>query len=208
MHVNLHKIKLNTTDPVVEKVTRKLNNKRHTTIGNLFMRSFLKLKPILPSLQLSISTLLLTTTLLTTSLKPNISYAAESTTDISGIWHSIDDKSGFEKAIIRINKNPNNTYSGTILKVLAQPGAKPEEICVDCPAPFTAKPIAGLNILWGLKTDSNDSSAYVDGKILDPLSGHIYSAKIKSSPDGKTLKVRGFIGFSLLGRSQIWKREE
>jgi len=167
------------------------------------MRSPLKLKQEFPTFQTLCGTLLLSTALLA-----HFSHAAVINPDISGVWHSIDDKTGLEKSIIRINKTSNDTYGGTVLKVFAQPGYKPEENCIDCPAPFTNKPIAGLNILWGLKTDADDSSAFVGGKILDPLSGHIYRAKIKISPDGKQLNVRGFIGISLLGRSQIWKREE
>ncbi|GIS21656.1 MAG: hypothetical protein CM15mP122_1620 [Bacteroidota bacterium] len=45
----------------------------------------------------------------------------------------------------------------------------------------------------------------IGGTILDPKSGKIYDCYI-SLEDDNTLKVRGFLGFSLLGRTQIWKR--
>ncbi|HEX7229389.1 MAG TPA: DUF2147 domain-containing protein, partial [Candidatus Binatia bacterium] len=41
-----------------------------------------------------------------------------------------------------------------------------------------------------------------------PESGKIYQAKMKLIDGGKKLEVRGFIGFSLFGRSQTWIREE
>ncbi|MGZ9257835.1 MAG: DUF2147 domain-containing protein, partial [Candidatus Binatia bacterium] len=44
--------------------------------------------------------------------------------------------------------------------------------------------------------------------ILDPENGKVYRAKMKLIDGGKKLEVRGFIGVSLFGRSQIWLREE
>ncbi|MGZ9175025.1 MAG: DUF2147 domain-containing protein, partial [Candidatus Binatia bacterium] len=42
----------------------------------------------------------------------------------------------------------------------------------------------------------------------DPENGKVYRAKMKLIDGGKKLEVRGFIGVSLFGRSQIWLREE
>jgi len=127
--------------------------------------------------------------------------------DVTGSWRSIDDKTGFAKSIIRIEKTANGTYSGTIEKVLTHEGYTPKKICVNCPAPFTDKPIEGLNIIWGLVTTPSASGVYDQGKILDPLSGKIYRAKLTLGANGQTLNVRGYIGFSMFGRSQVWQRE-
>jgi len=126
---------------------------------------------------------------------------------ISGIWRSIDDKTGYEKAVIQVDENPDGSFGGTILEVLAEPGKTPEVTCVNCPAPFTNKPIKGTHFLWGLKPDKSNPKTFTGGKVLDPLNGHIYSAKITVEPDGKQLTLRGFLGISLLGRSQIWFRQ-
>ncbi|WP_315856578.1 DUF2147 domain-containing protein [Rhizobium leguminosarum] len=63
----------------------------------------------------------------------------------------------------------------------------------------------GLVILSGLKKDGDE---YTGGKILDPDNGKVYSSKIYLADEGKKLNVRGFIGVSLLGRSQVWERQE
>ncbi len=126
---------------------------------------------------------------------------------ITGIWRSIDDKTGLEKAIIQVEQQDDGSYGATILEVLAPPGQQPEVTCVNCPAPFTGKPIKGINFLWGLHPERSHPHTFSGGKVLDPLNGHIYSAKIHLDKDGKSLTLRGYLGISLLGRSQVWHRE-
>ena len=63
----------------------------------------------------------------------------------------------------------------------------------------------GLRILWDLKKDDDGWSG---GRILDPDNGKVYKCSIAVEHDGKKLRVRGFIGFSLLGRTQFWLRQE
>ena len=126
--------------------------------------------------------------------------------DITGTWKNIDDKTGSSKAILEIRKTPNNTYIAKIVKVTPRPGYTPKEICIKCPAPYTDKPILGLDVLTGLKHTSDNN--YTGGKIIDPLSGKIYSANAKLSANGKRLTLRGFIGVSAIGRSQTWIKED
>ena len=126
--------------------------------------------------------------------------------DITGLWKNIDDKTGSSKAVLEIRQEPNGTYTAKIIKVTPRPGYTPKETCVDCPAPYTNKPILGLDVLTGLK--ASGSSNFVSGKILDPLSGKIYSTKAKLSPNGNRITLRGYIGVSALGRSQTWIRHD
>jgi len=58
------------------------------------------------------------------------------------------------------------------------------------------------------KLKSSGANEYDQGEVLDPLTGKTYKLKAKLSADGKTLEMRGFIGFSLLGRTQTWKRDK
>ena len=60
---------------------------------------------------------------------------------------------------------------------------------------------SGLEIIRGMKQEGDDK--YVGGTILDPRDGKVYSAMMTVTPDGQTLVVRGYIGFSLLGRKSI-----
>ncbi|WP_287908276.1 DUF2147 domain-containing protein [Acinetobacter sp.] len=126
--------------------------------------------------------------------------------DISGLWKNIDDKTGSSKAVLEIRQEANGTYTAKVVKVTPRPGYTPKETCVNCPAPYTNKPILGLDILTGLKP-SGDSD-FVNGKILDPLTGKVYSTRAKLSPNGKRITLRGYVGVSALGRSQTWIRNE
>ena len=65
--------------------------------------------------------------------------------DITGLWKNIDDKTGSSKAVLEIRQEPNGTYTAKIIKVTPRPGYTPRETCVDCPAPYTNKPILGLD---------------------------------------------------------------
>ena len=67
------------------------------------------------------------------------------------------------------------------------------------------KPVLGLRILWDLGEDGNQWSG---GRVLDPDNGKVYKCYVALEDGGRKLKVRGFIGVSLLGRTQIWMRDE
>jgi uncharacterized protein (DUF2147 family) len=126
--------------------------------------------------------------------------------DIIGLWQSIDDKTGAPKALVEIRKEADNTYAGKVVKLTPRAGYTPNETCVDCPPPYTNKPIIGLDVVTGLK--STDGLNYTSGRILDPNTGKLYSLKAKLSLNGKRLHLRGYLGVSALGRNQIWIRAE
>ncbi len=125
--------------------------------------------------------------------------------DITGLWQTIDDKTGAPKGQVEIRKE-NDTYVGKIVKITPRLGYTPKEICVDCPAPYTNKPILGLDSLTGLKHSSGNN--YTGGRILDPNTGKVYNMKAKLSSNGKRLTLRGYVGLSALGRTQTWIRVE
>jgi uncharacterized protein (DUF2147 family) len=62
-----------------------------------------------------------------------------------------------------------------------------------------------MTILNNLKKNGNEWNG---GTILDPNNGKTYKCKIEVVDGGARLKVRGFIGLSLLGRTQYWLRVE
>ncbi|MDC1451192.1 DUF2147 domain-containing protein [Vicingaceae bacterium] len=65
------------------------------------------------------------------------------------------------------------------------------------------KPLRGFRILKDFQfTDKNE---WTEGTIYDPENGNTYSCIIKMTDDN-TLDIRGYIGVSVLGRTDIWKR--
>ncbi len=120
-----------------------------------------------------------------------------------GVWKTIDDATGEARSYVTISTNDNGSFSGKISKILDP--AKQESVCVKCEGERKGQKIEGMTILWGMEKQGNK---YDDGKIIDPESGKIYSANMKLLENGNKLEVRGYIGFSLIGRSQTWERVE
>ncbi|MEM9547697.1 MAG: DUF2147 domain-containing protein [Bacteroidota bacterium] len=115
-----------------------------------------------------------------------------------GTWKTIDDEDGTEKSHVVIYEE-NGKLFGKVEKLI-----NPEQtICTACKGDKKDKPIEGMQIMWGLKPDG--SKEWKGGKIMDPKNGKEYKCKIELK-DENTLNVRGFIGFSLLGRTQTWYR--
>lgn len=120
-----------------------------------------------------------------------------------GVWRTIDDKTKKERSIIRITE-ANGELQGVVEKIFDQPGDDPAHLCKECKGDLKDKPIIGMRILWGLK---KDGAGWSGGEILDPKNGRTYKAKLTPAVDGSTLDVRGYIGVSLIGRTQVWHRE-
>jgi uncharacterized protein (DUF2147 family) len=130
-------------------------------------------------------------------------YAADLSSPV-GKWMTIDDKSGKPGGIIRIEQI-DGEYRGWIEKIFPDPDEDPNPTCQLCGGERKNKPVVGLNFMWGITKQGEE---YRGGEILDPRSGRIYRARMKLEDGGKRLNVRGFIGVSLLGRSQVWHRAE
>jgi uncharacterized protein (DUF2147 family) len=77
-----------------------------------------------------------------------------------------------------------------------------KDLCKNCSGEDANKPILGLTIIKGL---SKDGKEYSSGEIIDPKNGRNYKCTIVLQSKDK-LKVRGYIGFALLGRTQYWYR--
>ena len=121
-----------------------------------------------------------------------------------GLWKNIDDVSGKSRALIRITE-ANGTLEGTVEKVFPGPSEDQNPKCGECQGALKNAPIVGLEILSGLKKDGD---GYAGGQILDPENGKVYSSSMQLIDGGRKLSVRGYIGISLLGRSQTWIRQD
>jgi uncharacterized protein (DUF2147 family) len=66
------------------------------------------------------------------------------------------------------------------------------------------RPIMGLTMMWNL-AKNGAANEWEGGRLYNPEDGETYKGTVKLRPDGK-LYVRGYIGISLLGKSQLWER--
>ena len=127
---------------------------------------------------------------------------------IEGFWHSIDDRTGEKLSIVEIRKGADGRYHGKIAYRYPVPGGVALTHCTKCPPPYTNQPIVGLEFFSGFKQDEKNPNLYVDGRVLEPKSGKIYKGKANLSADGKRLRLRGYVGVSALGRTQVWIRTD
>lgn len=118
---------------------------------------------------------------------------------IFGKWHSFNEETNAVESVIEVYEKEGKAYAKII--EIKNPDRK-NAVCDKCKGSKKDKPILGMQILSGLKKDKDEWSG---GKILDPKNGKEYKCYIKlESPD--KLKIRGYIGFSLLGRTAYWQR--
>ena len=132
---------------------------------------------------------------------PATAHAAGSQSPL-GLWKTFDDKTGEPRALVRIYLQ-DEKYFGRIERSFT-PGAE-TRVCSVCKDDRKNQPVIGLLIIRNVTLRDGE---YGGGDILDPDSGSVYRCKFHMEGDGSVLVVRGFIGFSLLGRSQTWRRQD
>ena len=118
---------------------------------------------------------------------------------VIGKWKTIDDETGKPKSIVEIYEESGRIYGKVIAILEAEHRNK---VCSNCSGDDRNKPILGMNVIKGLKKVGD---VYTKGKIVDPKNGKLYKCFITLETEDK-LKVRGFIGISLFGRTQYWYR--
>jgi len=132
------------------------------------------------------------------------SAAADDMTPV-GRWRAVSDKTGNVTGIIEITA-VGDSLQGRIVKSIPDPDDDPPDtICTKCDGPDKNKPILGLTIMKGFHKDGD---SWDGGTILDPRSGNVYSAEMHLGDNGKKLFLRGYLGISLLGRTETWLRAE
>ena len=123
-----------------------------------------------------------------------VAAADEAQTKVLGNWLT-EPKDG----IIQITQAADGTLQGRIVG-----GNEPGKLDKENPEPAKRNLVLrGQVMMSGLKYDGDGK--WSGGSIYDPKGGSTYRCKIELRADG-SLKVRGFIGFALLGKTQIWTR--
>ncbi len=121
-----------------------------------------------------------------------------------GYWKTIDDETKEARSIIEIYEQDGKLF-GKILKVFVRPGEPPVPKCLNCEGALKDALVEGLVFLKDLKKDGDEWSG---GTVLDPKNGKTYRCYIAYEGTDAKLKVRGYIGISLLGRTQYWHRTQ
>lgn len=120
----------------------------------------------------------------------------------AGYWLQISDTNQQPQSILYL-WDDHGVVSGKVVTGFLVDGQPPQQNCSECPQPFKDKPIMGMTILWGFKAQDG---VWEGGHILDPNRGSIYHCVLTLENKGTQLKVRGYIGFPLFGRTQVWNR--
>jgi uncharacterized protein (DUF2147 family) len=120
-----------------------------------------------------------------------------------GTWQTIDDHTGQPKALVQITQDANGSLNGKVVKGLGA-NDQPDRRCTACTDARKDQPILGMTIISDMKKDGDN---WDGGQILDPENGKLYKCKMHIEDGGQKLVVRGYIGVSLLGRSQTWVRQ-
>ena len=119
-------------------------------------------------------------------------------TDVAGLWLTGDGDGWIEISV---------TVNGPVGVIRGSPdddGTEPQRLDELNPEPsLRQRPLLGLTILEGFEAAGNGK--WKGGTIYDPNSGKTYRCTLTLRDDG-ILRVRGFIGVSLLGRTEEWTR--
>ena len=141
-----------------------------------------------------------TATMLVTSL---LALAAQASSPV-GRWHTIDDKTGETKSVVTI-EDAGGVLRGKVSQILRK-DADPAAKCGLCKDDRKDQPIAGLELMRGLKKSDTRDNQWDGGTIVEPSTGKVYKVQLTPIEGGKKLEVRGYVGVAWLGRTQTWIR--
>lgn len=114
-----------------------------------------------------------------------------------GVWRTIDDEDGEPKSHVEIYEQGGKLF-GRIQTLLPE-----GRVCEDCADEYEGSNLQGVVIMRDM--EPNGDGAWDGGTIKDPQSGRTYRCKMELDGPNR-LRVRGFLGISLLGRTQVWER--
>ena len=121
---------------------------------------------------------------------------------ITGYWQTVDGKTKKPSSIVAIMPT-GNYFFGKIIKTYPPTGKKRISICTKCKDARKNQPIIGLPIILHMTCSTNFCHG---GTILDPRNGDVYKGTMQLMQQGAILKVRGYIGIPMFGKTVYWRR--
>lgn len=143
----------------------------------------------------------------------SIIFAAASTISLSvsanndpllGQWKTIDDRTGYSLTDVIISKDANDRYIAKIVKVREVPGATRQQNCTQCTGSLKDQPLVGLTMLKGLSSHPENNNEFINGTLLDPVSGQLYQARARLKNNGRHLAIHSRTEGSPVGRNMTW----
>lgn len=141
-------------------------------------------------------------TILATAIFMMMSLFTFAQSEIEGVWYNTE-KDAKVKIVERAGQ-----YVGEIVwlkEPIDEATGKPKTDKNNPDEKLQSVPVLGKLILEGFTYEGK--GVYVGGTVYDPKNGKTYSCKM-TLKDNNNLDVRGFVGFSLLGRTAKWTRAE
>ncbi len=121
---------------------------------------------------------------------------------VAGYWQTIDGKTHKPSSVIQIEP-AGQFYIGKIVKIFSPSSNNAQVLCLKCKGDQKNKPILGLTIVQHMICQAGYCS---QGTILDPRNGDVYHSNMQVINGGQALKVRGYVGVPLFGKTVIWHR--
>ena len=128
--------------------------------------------------------------------------ATANTAPVAGLWQQMDGQTHQPSATIALTEE-KGVVQGVILTLYPGADEPADPRCARCAGADKNAPVKGMRIVRDMRCTA---SACDGGTILDPESGKIYHATLALENNGATLRVRGYVGLPLLGRTEIWRR--
>lgn len=127
--------------------------------------------------------------------------------NVCGLYYAADPKNG-EGSQILIYKTANGTYEGKVvwMQYPNHPDGEPRRDVKNPDPNKRNQTNLGLVMIKGLVYNEKENE-WQNGRIYNPVTGDTYRSYLRLENNGNSLRVRGYLGFSLLGKTVFWTRE-
>ena len=119
---------------------------------------------------------------------------------VEGFWLSSNDETGKPVAIVRLVEK-DGELKGFVEKIVAI--GHENDLCEKCAGHNQNIRIQGMQFLGNMK---RTDGIWTNGWVIDSENGNTYSAKAQLVESGAKLKLEGFIGLPIFGRTKYFSR--